>query len=257
MIHPTAVIDKRAELHEDVDIGPYTIIDADVRIDRGCHIGSHVVIRGPTEIGQDNRIYQFASIGDDPQDKKYAGEYTRLVIGHRNVIREYATIHRGTIQDRALTQIGDDNLFMAYTHVAHDCLIGNHVIMANAASLGGHIEIQDWAILGGFSLVHQFCRLGVHCFTAMGSVITKDVPPYVLVAGHPAKPYGINIEGLQRRGFAMEQIQMLQRAYRILYRSGLRLQDAIQTLYSLSDADSDVAVLAQFAQQSVRGLLRE
>lgn len=188
MIHATAVIDPAAELDSGVEIGPYSIIGAGVRIGRGSRIGPHIVIRGPTTIGVDNRIFQFASVGEDPQDKKYGGEVTRLEIGDRNVIREYATLHRGTLQDQGVTRVGNDNLFMAYTHVAHDCRIGDHVIMANAASLGGHVNIEDWSILGGFTIVHQFCRIGAHSFCAMGSVTTRDVPPLSPLAGIRRNP---------------------------------------------------------------------
>ena len=226
LIHSTAVIDPAAELDEGVEVGPYSIIGSRVRIGRGTRVGPHTVIRGPTEIGADNRIFQFASVGEDPQDKKYDGEETRLIIGDRNVVREYVTLHRGTVQDAGETRIGNDNLFMAYVHVAHDCRIGDKVIMANAASLAGHVEVQDWAILGGFAIVHQFCRIGAHSFSAMGSVIGQDVPPFVLVSGHPAEPRSINTEGLRRRGFDAASIQRIKQAFRLLYKSGRPLDEA-------------------------------
>ncbi|MBB1126402.1 acyl-ACP--UDP-N-acetylglucosamine O-acyltransferase [Thiospirillum jenense] len=256
MIHSTAIIDRHAQLHDDIDIGPYVVIGAEVQIDRGCRIGPHAVLRGPTIIGQDNQIFQFASIGEDPQDKKYAGEKTSLSIGDRNVIREFATIHRGTVQDQSVTQIGHDNLLMAYTHVAHDCRIGNHTILANAASLGGHIEIHDWAILGGFTVVHQFCRLGAHCFTAMGSVINKDVPPYVIVGGQPTAPHGINTEGLKRRHFSPELIRRIRHAYRLLYRSQLLQHEALAALQQFAPNCPDILTMVEFIQNSQRGILR-
>ena len=200
MIHPSAIVDPAAILAEDVSVGPFSIIGHDVEIGSGTTVGPHVVIKGPSRIGRDNRIFQFASVGEDPQDKKYQGEITRLEIGDRNVIREYCTIHRGTAQDQSLTRIGSDNLLMAYTHVAHDCVIGDGVIMANGASLAGHVSVDDHAILGGFSLVHQFCRIGRHSFSGMGSVISRDIPPYVMVGGSPTKPRGINNVGMERRG---------------------------------------------------------
>jgi UDP-N-acetylglucosamine acyltransferase len=259
VIDPRAAIDPAAELAEGVKVGPFAVIGADVQIGAGTQIGPHVVIHGPSKIGCDNRIFQFASIGEDPQDKKYAGEHTRLEIGDRNQIREFTTIHRGTVQDESLTAIGSDNLLMAYTHVAHDCRIGDNVIMANAASLGGHVHIGDWAILGGFSIVHQFCRVGAHCFTAMGSVISKDVPPYVLVGGHPAKPHGINSEGLRRRDFSGDQISAIKRAYKTLYTAGLPLATARQQIVQSADAPDatgELRLLADFLAASERSIVR-
>lgn len=256
MIHATAVIDPAAELDADVEVGPYTIIDAGVRIGRGSRIGPHVVIRGPTDIGADNRIFQFASVGEEPQDKKYGGEPTRLQIGDRNVIREYATLHRGTVQDRQVTRIGNDNLFMAYTHVAHDCRIGNHVIMANAASLGGHVSVHDWSILGGFTIVHQFCRIGAHSFCAMGSVTTRDVPPYVTIGGHPAEPRGINSEGLKRRGFSDDALQAIKRAYKLLYMSNLKLDDALSGIRELAEQTPELEPLVDFIAGGGRSIIR-
>ena len=256
MIDPRAVVDPAAVIDSDVEIGPFAVIGAGVRIGRGTRIGPHVVIRGQTTIGQDNRIFQFASVGEDPQDKKYAGETTRLVIGDRNQIRENATIHRGTVQDDGVTSIGSDNLLMAYTHVAHDCRIGDHVILANGASLGGHVHVGDWAILGGFTLVHQFGRVGAHAFTGMGSAISKDVPPYVLVGGNPARPHGINSEGLRRRQFTPAQLSAIKRAYRLLYTAGLPLSEARAQIRALSGAEPVLVAMADFLDSSQRSIVR-
>lgn len=256
MIHPTAVVDPSAQLDEHVEVGAYTIIGADVAIGRGTRIGPHTLVRGPTEIGRDNRVFQFASVGEDPQDKKYGGERTRLTIGDRNVVRESATIHRGTVQGCGETRIGNDNLFMAYSHVAHDCIIGDQVIMANAASLGGHVVIEDWAILGGFTIVHQFCRIGAHSFSAMGSVVSKDVPPYVTIDGHPAVPRGINSEGLKRRQFSSEQISAIRRAYRVLYLSNLKLDEATRALEVLAQDQPVVGLITAFLSASARSIVR-
>lgn len=256
MIDPRALVDPGAELDDGVTIGPFSVIGPGVRIGRGTSIGPHVVIKGPTRIGEDNRVFQFASIGEDPQDKKYGGERTYLEIGDRNQIREFATIHRGTVQDRSLTRVGDDNLLMAYTHVAHDCRVGNHTILANAASLGGHVHLDDWAILGGFSMVHQFCRVGQHCFAAMGSAISKDVPPYCLVAGHPAKPHGINSEGLKRRGYASEQLRVIKQAYKTLYASGLPLAAAREQISAAAAESAEMRVVADFLAASERSIAR-
>jgi len=256
LIHPTAVVDPSAQLDENVEVGAYTIIGADVAIGRGTRIGPHALVRGPTEIGRDNRVFQFASVGEDPQDKKYGGERTRLTIGDRNVVRESATIHRGTVQGCGETRIGNDNLFMAYSHVAHDCIIGDQVIMANAASLGGHVVIEDWAILGGFTIVHQFCRIGAHSFSAMGSVVSKDVPPYVTIDGHPAVPRGINSEGLKRRQFSSEQISSIRRAYRVLYLSNLKLDEATRALEVLAQDQPVVGLITAFLSASARSIVR-
>ncbi len=254
MIHPTAIIDPAAEIDEGVDVGPYSIIGPGVHIGRGTVVGSHVVLRGPTSIGCDNHIFQFASIGEDPQDKKYAHEETRLEIGDRNVIREFVTFHRGTVQDAGATKIGSDNLFMAYVHIAHDCQIGNNVIMANAASLAGHVRLGDWAILGGFALVHQFCRIGAHSFTGVGTIVLQDIPPFVLANGHPARPRGINSEGLRRRNFPPQAISTIKQGFRLLYKSRHRLEDALVAMRDLRSPEVDQ--LADFVATSPRGFIR-
>ena len=256
MIHPTAIIDKSAKLDKDVSIGPYSIVGAGVEIGSGTIIGPHVVVNGPTRIGKNNHVFQFASIGEVPQDKKYAGEPTRLEIGDNNVIREYCTISRGTVQDQGVTRLGNHNWIMAYVHIAHDCQIGNHAIFANSATLAGHVIIEDYAILGGFTLVHQFCRIGAHCFTGMNSVVSQDVPPYLMIAGHMAKPYGINIEGLKRREFSSEALSALKKAYKILYRSGNSLEKAIAELGELAIQHNDVNNFVEFVKNSTRGILR-
>jgi UDP-N-acetylglucosamine acyltransferase len=253
-VHPTAVVDASAELDSGVEVGPYAIIGSGVRIGGGTRVGPHAVIHGPTRIGANNRIFQFASVGEDPQDTKYGGEETYLEIGDGNVVREYATLHRGTVQDAGVTRIGNSNLFMAYSHVAHDCRIGDHVIMANAASLAGHVEVQDWAILGGFTIVHQFCRIGAHCFCAMGSVVTKDVPPFVIIGGHPAGARGINVEGLRRRDLDNETITSLKSAYRMLYMSNRKLEAAVDAMRTL--ACPEVSQLADFVADRTRSIVR-
>ena len=256
LIDKRAIIDPKAELDEDVEVGPFTVIGADVQIGKGTWIGPHAVIKGPTRLGQDNRVFQFASVGEAPQDKKYAGESTRLEIGDHNVIREFTTVHRGTEQAEGVTRIGSDNLLMAYTHVAHDCVLGDHIILANAASLGGHVSIDDHAILGGFTIVHQFCRIGAHSFCGMGSAISKDLPPYVLVSGSPAKPHGINTEGLRRRSFSEEAIAQIKRAYKQLYLSGRRLEQAIEVLREMALGTPELGILVDFLSLSGRGILR-
>ncbi len=256
MIHPSAVIDPRAELDEGVSVGPFAVIGPDVQIGGGTWVGPHAVIQGPARIGKDNKIFQFASLGEVPQDMKYRGEVTRMEIGDRTVVREFATVHRGTAQDEGVTRVGDDVLLMAYTHVAHDCQVGRHVILANAASLGGHVKVHAWAILGGFTIVHQFCQIGSHAFCAMGSVVSKDVPPYVTVGGHPARPHGINREGLRRRGFSTDAIQAIRRGYKLLYKSGLGLEDAEAALGDLAREYPEVEVLAEFVSGRARSIIR-
>ena len=256
MIHPTAIIDPTAELAEDVSIGPYSIVGPGVQIDAGTVVGSHVVIKGPTFIGKDNRIFQFSSVGEDTQDMKYRGEPTRLEVGDRNIIREYCTIHRGTVQDKSITQVGSDNLLMAYTHVAHDCVVGDHVIMANAASIAGHVQVESHAILGGFTLVHQFCKIGQYSFSAMGSILSRDIPPYVLVGGQPTKPHGINAVGLERQGFSQDAIRQIKKAYKIVYKSGLKLEASIEALEEMAEETPEVDCLVTFLKQTQRSILR-
>jgi UDP-N-acetylglucosamine acyltransferase len=256
LIHPSAIVDAAAELAGDVCVGPFTIIGPDVQIGAGTRIGPHVVIKGPARIGSENQIFQFASVGEDPQDKKYHGEVTRLEIGDRNVIREFATLHRGTIQEESVTRVGNDNLLMAYTHVAHDCVIGDGVIMANGASLAGHVTVDDFAILGGFSLVHQFCRIGRHSFSAMGSIISRDIPPYVMVGGSPTKPRGINNVGMERRGFDGEAILQVKRAFKLIYKSRLKLEEAIDGLAGMAENSPEVRPILEFLQQSGRSIIR-
>ncbi len=255
-IHPTAIIDPGAELATDVRVGAYSIIGANVQIGAGTEIGSHVTLEGPTVIGRDNRIFQFNAIGAAPQDKKYAGEATRLVIGDRNTIREFCTFNRGTAQDRGETTVGDDNWIMAYVHVAHDCVIGNNAILANATTLAGHVHVGDFAILGGFTKVHQFCRIGAHSFSGMDSGLNQDLPPYVTCSGMPARPVGINSEGLKRRQFTSEQIRNIKRAYRILYRSGIRLEEARVELEALARDNPEVRPFVEFVSSSERGVMR-
>ncbi|MEN8217603.1 MAG: acyl-ACP--UDP-N-acetylglucosamine O-acyltransferase [Pseudomonadota bacterium] len=257
MIDKHALIDPKADLDSDVQIGAYSIIGADVQIAAGTWIGPHVVIKGPTRIGRENKIYQFASIGEDPQDKKYGGEPdTWLEIGDRNEIREYCTFNRGTVQGGGVTRIGDDNWIMAYCHIAHDCIVGNQTVFANGSTLAGHIQIEDYAILGGFTLVHQFCRVGRHSFSGGGTVITQDVPPFVTVCGNRAKPHGINKEGLKRRGFSSETILALHQAYKIIYKQGLTTQQVIEKLKELSEQYTEVRQMLIFLQESTRGIVR-
>jgi UDP-N-acetylglucosamine acyltransferase len=256
VIHPQAVIDPSARIADDVQIGPFTVIGPDVEIGSGTWIGPHVVIQGPTRIGKDNRIFQFASLGEIPQDKKFHGESTRLEIGDRNRIREFCTINRGTEDGGGITRVGSDNWFMAYCHIAHDCVVGNDTVFANAASLAGHVEVADHAILGGFTTVHQFCRLGAHSFTGQASAITRDVPPYVMVAGNRAKPAGINKEGLRRHGFSSETIEALHRAYRLTIFSTSREATDTAELDRLAEDFSEVRGFLDFIADSTRGIVR-
>ena len=256
LIHASAVISADAELAEDVQVGPFAVIGPDVRIGSGTKIDSHCVIKGPTTIGQNNHFYSFSSIGDDPQDKKYAGEPTQLEIGSGNTVREYCTINRGTTQDEGITWVGDNNWLMAYCHIAHDCHVGNEIIMANGASLAGHARIDDFAILSAFSAIHQFCRIGAHSFIGAYGGIGKDVPPYIVAFGQPPEPRGINSEGLRRRNFSNEQIRNLKEAYRILYRSDLRLVEAREQLTELATKQPELAILIEFLDKSERGLFR-
>lgn len=254
MIHSTAIIDPQAQIAKNVQIGAYSIIGSEVEIGDGTWIGPHVVIKGPTKIGRDNKIFQFSSIGEDPQDLKFKGEKTFLQIGDRNIIRECCTFNRGTAQDKIYTRIGNDNLFMAYVHIAHDCAIGNNTIFANNASLAGHVSVANYATLSAFSGVFQFCRIGAHSFVATNSVIIKDVPPYFKVSGYYAKPYGLNTVGLQRRGFEEEVLLELRRAYKIIYRRGFTIAQAILELQKMARPEIDE--LAQFIKSSQTGIVR-
>jgi len=256
MIHKTAIIDPSAVIAQSVSIGAYSIIGANVEIGENCEIGPHVVISGPTKIGRGNKIYQFSSIGADPQDKKYHGEATLLEIGDNNLIRESVTINRGTVQGGGITKIGSDNWIMAYVHVAHDCILGNDNIIANNASLAGHVVIDDYVILGGFTLISQFNKVGSYAFSAMGSVISRNVPPYVLVSGHMAKPVGVNVEGLRRRQFTSEQIANIRHAYKLVYRSGLRIEEARQKLEKMSKEQAELAIFCDFLDTQQGGIIR-
>ncbi len=257
MIHPTAIIHPDAKLHSDVTIGAYSVIGANVSIDSGTKIESHVVINGPTKIGSNNEIFSFSSLGGDPQDKKYQGEIDSILeIGSNNTIREYVSINRGTGDGGGKTVIGNDNWIMAYVHIAHDCIVGNSTIFANNATLAGHVTIDDFAILGGFTGVHQFCRIGSYSFSAISSVIVKDVPPYVLVSGNTAKPSGLNREGLKRHGFNSETINILRKAYKAIYREGLILKDALDILSELSAESDKVDIMRSFIASSERGIVR-
>lgn len=256
MIDARAVVSNEARLAADVSVGPFTVIGPGVEIGPRTIVGPHAVINGPTRLGADNHVFQFASLGDAPQDKKYRGEPTRLTIGDRNVFREFVTINRGTTHDRGETRIGDDNLFMASAHVAHDCVVGNQTVFANGAVLGGHVEIGDWVILGGLSAVHQFAKVGAHAFLAGGSMAREDVPPYVMVAGDPAKPHAVNSEGLKRRGFTEEQIRAIRDAYRILYRSDLRLTEALARLEPVAAQRPEIRAFVDFIRSSTRSIVR-
>lgn len=255
-IHPTAIVHPDAEIGDDVTIGAYSVIGPRVSIDSGCEIGPHVVVEGVTSIGKGNRIFQFASIGAAPQDKKYAGEPTRLEIGDRNTIREFCTLNTGTVQDGGVTRLGSDNWVMAYVHIAHDCMIGNHAILANNATLAGHVHLGDWVFLGGFTTIHQFCKIGAHAMTAFTAAVSQDVPPYVTAAGNRAKPAGINSEGLRRRGFGSDAITAIKRAYRTLYRQGLSLEDARQQLELQAQQFPEVRLFTDFIASADRGIIR-
>jgi UDP-N-acetylglucosamine acyltransferase len=256
VIDDRAMIDASARIADDVHIGPWSYIGPNVEIGTGTVIGPHVVIKGPTCIGRYNKIYQFASIGEDPQDKKYKGEPTRLEIGDNNIIRESCTISRGTVQGGSLTRVGNNNLFMAYVHIAHDCIVNNNTIFSNNASLSGHVTVDDYAILSGFSGVHQFCHIGAHSFLAMGTLVGKDIPPYVLVSGAKASPHGLNAEGLKRRGFSAMTIRWLRRAYKVVYRQGLLLNDAIHKLEAMVPECAEINLLLEFLRHSTRGIIR-
>lgn len=255
MIHPTALIDPAARLADDVEVGPFSVIGPDVEIGPGSRIGPHVVIKGPTVLGARTCIFQFASVGEDCQDKKYAGEPTRLVMGDDNVVREGVTLHRGTVQDRGETTIGSRNLFMAYVHVGHDCVIGNDCILANQVTLAGHVKLGDFAIIGGLAAVHQFCHFGTHAMAGGGSIITKDTPAYVMINGNPAQVHGLNLVGLKRRGFSREALKALGEAYKLVYRQGLTVEQAlaeIRTRFALAETETFAASI----EASTRGIIR-
>jgi UDP-N-acetylglucosamine acyltransferase len=256
VIHPAAIVDSAAELGTGVEVGPYAVVGPDVVVGDRTVIGPHVVLRGPTTIGQDNRIHPFSSIGDAPQDKKYGGEPTRLEIGDRNTIRECCTINRGTIQDAGVTRVGDDNWIMAYVHVAHDCQVGNEIVLANNSTLAGHVRVGDFGIMGGFSGVHQYCQIGTHAFLAMYSGVTRDVPAYCMVSGRPAVPKGVNSEGLKRRSFTPDQIRSIRGAYRMVYRSGIKLEEALATIEADMDEKPELQAFAASIRASTRSIVR-
>jgi UDP-N-acetylglucosamine acyltransferase len=260
LIHSTAIVDPKAELDGSVEVGPYSIIGPHVKIAAGTKIGPHVVIEGHTSIGRDNAFFQFCSIGAIPQDKKYGGEPTRLEIGDRNIIREFCSFNLGTAQDAGVTRVGHDNLILAYVHLAHDCQIGSNTIFSNNATLAGHVHVGDWAIVSGFAAVHQFCKIGAHAFVGMTTSLSQDVPPFVLVGGNPASAHGVNIEGLKRRGFTREQIGAIRQAYKLIYKSGLTLEEAKAALAQLEtetpDAAGPLGLMRTFFDHSTRGIVR-
>lgn len=255
-VDPRAVVSPKATLAADVTVGPFAVIGDGVAIGAGTSVGPHAVIEGPTTIGRENRIWQFASIGAAPQDKKYRGEPTRLEIGDRNLFREFTTIHRGTASGHGVTRIGDDNLFMAYAHVAHDCVVGSRCVLSNATALAGHVELDDWVILSGYAGIHQFCKVGAHAFLANNAAVTRDVPPYLMVAGSPAEPLTINSEGLKRRGFTPEQIANIKNGFRVLYRSGLKLAEATVELTRLAESQPELKPYVEFLPRVTRSLIR-
>ncbi len=261
LIHPTALIDARAELDPSVTVGPYSVIGPQVRIGAGSRIASHVVIEGDTTIGRDNVIYQFCSLGAAPQDKKYRGEPTRLEIGERNTIREYCSLNLGTAQDAGVTRLGDDNWILAYVHIAHDCQVGSNTIFSNNATLAGHVHVGDWVIMSGFAAVHQFCKIGAHAFVGMNASLSQDVPPFILAAGTPIAARGLNVEGLKRRGFGADEIAALRRAYKLIYKSGLTLDEARTALAQQETelqgkAAVHLASLRAFLDSASRGIVR-
>ncbi len=256
MIDPRAIVAPDAEIADGVEIGAFSVIGAGVRIGPGTWIGPHAVINGPTTLGRDNKVFQFASVGDAPQDRKYKGEPTRLEVGDRNVFREFCSINRGTAGGRGVTRIGNDCLFMAYSHVAHDCIVGDNCILSNCTALAGHVELGDWVILSGYAGIHQFCKVGAHAFLANNAAVTRDVPPYLLVAGSPAEPKGVNSEGLKRRGFDAAQIANIKSAYRLFYRSGLKLAEAQERLAELAATQPELAPFVEFLGASERSIIR-
>jgi len=255
-VHPQAIVDASAKLADNVTVGPWSYIGPGVEIGEGTEIMSHVVIKGPTVIGRNNRIFQFSSVGEECQDKKYAGEPTRLVIGDNNTIRENCTVHRGTVQDRGETRIGDGNLLMAYVHVAHDCVLGDNIILANCTTLAGHVTLDDYAILGGGTMVHQFCHIGAHSMAAGGSIVLKDIPAYVMASGQSAQPHGMNVEGLKRRGFGKDILVGLRRAYKVIYRQGLTTEQAIKALETDFADLPKITPLIESLRRADRGIIR-
>ncbi len=255
-IHATALIDPKAELADDVEVGPFSVIGPKVKIDSGTRIGPHVVITGRTTMGKNNRIFQFASMGEEPQDKKYAGEDTELILGDNNNVRELCTFSRGTAQGGGKTIIGNNNWIMACVHIAHDCILGDNIIMANNASLAGHVTVGNFAILSGYTLIHQFCIVGEHSFTSFASHVNQSIPPYVTVSGEKAKAKGVNTEGLKRRGYSPEQVQQVRRAYKVLYRSGLPLEEARQKLQEMAENSEEIRPLVDFLDKTEKGLIR-
>lgn len=256
MIHPQAIVDPRARVGANVTVGAFSVVGPDVEIGEGSWIGPHVVINGPTRIGRDNRIHQFASLGDAPQHLGYKGEPTRLEIGDRNIIREYCTFNRGTVAGGGVTRLGNDNFIMAYCHLAHDCQVGSHTIFANCASLAGHVHVGDYAVLGGFTVAHQFCRIGAYCMTALGAITFMDIPPYVMASGNPAEPHGLNLRGLKRRGFSEDAIDALRQAYKTLYKSKLKLSEAVERLEKAGKRFPEVQHFVEFIEASERGIIR-
>lgn len=255
-IDPRAVVSPRAQLADDVEVGPFAVIGPDVTIGPGCVIGPHAVVSGPTTLGSGNRVFQFASIGDAPQDKKYRGEPTRLEVGDRNTFREYCTVNRGTVTGHGVTRIGSDNLLLAYTHVGHDCILGDNIVLSNLVMLGGHVELGDWVIMSGYAGAHQFTKIGAHAFIGNNTAVTRDVPPYVLATGHPAEPRAVNSEGLKRRGFSEAQIRAIRNAYRVLYRSDLKLDEAVPRLAEMAREHPELQIFVDFIGQSTRSLVR-
>ncbi len=255
-IDPRAVVSPQAELADDVEVGPFAVIGADVTIGAGTVIGPHAVVNGPASLGRDNRVFQFASLGDAPQDKKYRGEPTRLEVGDRNTFREYCTVNRGTVTGHGVTRVGSDNLLLAYTHVGHDCVLGDHIVLSNLVMLGGHVELGDWVIMSGYAGAHQFCKIGAHAFIGNNTAVTRDVPPYVLATGHPAEPRAVNSEGLKRRGFSEEQIRAIRNAYRVLYRSDLKLEEAVPRLAQMAQEHDVLRIFVDFIGRSTRSLVR-
>ena len=255
-IHPTAIVDPGAKLSDKVEIGPYSVIGKHVEIGEGSVIGNHVTITGHTKIGKANKIFHYCSLGEAPQDKKYNNEPTSLIIGDRNTIREFCTFNCGTAQDKTVTTIGNDNWIMAYVHIAHDCVLGNNLILANNSSLAGHVLIDDYAILGGFTLVHQFCKIGSHSITAVGSVIFKDVPPFIIAAGYNAKPNGINSEGLKRRDFSSDDVALIKKGYKVIYRDGNTINEAINILQGMTENSLAINTYIDFIEKSTRGIVR-